>query len=158
MPTLGSARILLEVPSFGGARICQAWIFSGGSDSGVMKLIGDVKSRYNIEAPLIGFVPWDVIHHRQKLEEAGGKDRKVPVLYKRLPPTVDNVSLNPHHTHFLLVDGGETNEPAWGMPALRFDRCTWPRDPAPVWIPSAPPRIPLPGPQRSTTDPAPIRI
>ena len=79
-----------------------------------MKLIGDVKSRYNIQAPLIGFVPWAVVHHRKKLEEAGGKDRKFPVLYKRLPPTVDSVSLNPHHTHFVLVDGGEANEPAWG--------------------------------------------
>ena len=48
------------------AAMTNAWIFTGGTDSGVMKLVGEAIHKYGLDVPLIGVAPWGtslVPHH-----------------------------------------------------------------------------------------------
>lgn len=100
----------------------HAWIITGGSDTGVMKLVGDIRQRNDINAPLIGFVPWGVVHEREVLASedvysslrAVGGGRPRPATYKRYPPTAEGIPLSPQHTHFVLVDTFCEGAEAWG--------------------------------------------
>jgi hypothetical protein len=63
-------------------------VVDGGTDSGVMKLIGDAHRERNSRFPLIGVAPIDAVRfsgHRER-------DLKLPLL-------------NMGHTHFVFVDG-----------------------------------------------------
>lgn len=53
------------------ALAAKAWIFSGGSDTGVMKLVGDTVRHYDIRTPVIGVFPWGAVNNRDLLEVRG---------------------------------------------------------------------------------------
>ena len=88
----------------------KAWVITGGTDSGVMKFVGQAMHEYNVDLPLIGIAPWGATNGRRLL--AGSKGHNV--LYTAGPPSAQGAPLNPHHTHFLLVDSGKSGGEAWG--------------------------------------------
>jgi len=68
------------------------FVVDGGTDAGVMKLMGSARTKTGSEFPLIGVSPIGLV---------------------RLPNTINQspeaTELEPHHTHFLLVAGSQ-----WG--------------------------------------------
>jgi hypothetical protein len=76
------------------------WLVDGGTDEGVMKLMGEIKSRTNHDAPLIGFAPMSQLHHSPR--EGEGQHINV-----RGDQGGGVTALNPNHTHYVLVDGAE---------------------------------------------------
>ncbi|ELT97529.1 hypothetical protein CAPTEDRAFT_120255, partial [Capitella teleta] len=88
------------------AKTTGAWIISGGTNTGVMKHVGDalgdtlVQSRNNIIT--IGIAPWGVVHNRVALI---GRDVMVPY-HAVASPKSNNVVLNSNHSYFILVDNG----------------------------------------------------
>jgi hypothetical protein len=84
----------------------QAWIISGGTDTGVMKLVGEAIRASGATTPTVGIVPWGAVAQREELEGRCGDD----VVYDNsLPPPRNHANLNSHHTHFLLVDSNVEN-------------------------------------------------
>ena len=96
------------------AAMTNAWIFTGGTDSGVMKLVGEAMHKYGlVDVPLVGVAPWGAISGRYALE--GCKGEEVSVQYR--PTGADTEGrLNPYHTHQILVDdrAGSAEGSAWG--------------------------------------------
>src|SRR6266496_2180202 len=73
-----------------------AAIIDGGTNSGVMGLIGQMRGSMGAEFPLIGVLP-------------AGK-----VALPGLPPPVKDAQLESHHTHFIFVPGAHWgDESAW---------------------------------------------
>ena len=50
------------------ATSASCWITSGGTDSGVMKLVADACQKHQVAVPLIGFAPYARIHGREHIE------------------------------------------------------------------------------------------
>ena len=87
-----------------------AWVFTGGGDSGVMKIVGQVFRDARPAVPLIGVLPWGVCNGREDLVgQRGGT-----AFYDRKPPSSAGMPLNGDHTHFLLVDDGKDGQACWG--------------------------------------------
>ena len=50
------------------AQATSAWVLTGGTDSGVMQLVGRALSEYDARVAVVGITPWGVVHGREKLE------------------------------------------------------------------------------------------
>ncbi|BAP54615.1 hypothetical protein THII_0318 [Thioploca ingrica] len=78
-----------------------AGFISGGTDSGVIALLGKSVAEYHCQCPLIGIAPAPLITYPAKDISAEGA-----------LSAEEQVPLEPHHTHFVLVEtpqwGGET--------------------------------------------------
>ena len=88
------------------ANTSQIWIITAGTDTGVVKHIGDIlreyfpKSRNNIIA--IGITPWGVVSERDTLIGSG-----IEVPYYANQRVINGgFNLNNCHSYFLLVDDG----------------------------------------------------
>ena len=95
------------------AAMTNAWLFTGGTDSGVMKLVGEAMHKYGLDVPVVGVAPWGAVSGRAALEGCRGGT----VRYKPGPPKPNAGRLNPYHTHLILVDHTREyapNEMAWG--------------------------------------------
>ena len=79
----------------------NAWIITGGSNSGVMKLVGeavaDQSHKHNLT--LIGIATWGRVSNRKML-----------TLDNNTQAIISNCSLDSNHTHFILVDDGSENQ------------------------------------------------
>ena len=73
------------------AESLQAAVVDGGTDCGVMRLIGQTRTKTSAAFPLIGVLP-------------AGK-----VALPDMPPPTKATQLEPHHSHFVLVPGSQ-----WG--------------------------------------------
>ncbi|MGF1937799.1 MAG: hypothetical protein RM347_026010 [Nostoc sp. ChiQUE02] len=74
-----------------------AYIVDGGTDAGVMQLIGNARHQINAQFPLIGVVPTEKV-----------------ILPNQTESSDDAALLEPHHTHFILVPGNNWgDESAW---------------------------------------------
>ncbi|XP_065175195.1 transient receptor potential cation channel subfamily M member 2-like isoform X2 [Sycon ciliatum] len=90
----------------------NAWLVSGGTNTGVMKLVGDVVQEHTVHRAkshassrnlcAIGFATWGTLEDRESLVQQPLS--AYPVRYT----ASSSRALNPHHTHFLLVDNGST--------------------------------------------------
>lgn len=89
---------------------CNAWVLSGGTDTGIMRLVGDALARFEVKQPLIAIAPHGAIYGREDIDRtSGGRCR-----YSwDDPASEDGAPLNPYHTHFLLVDSGRSGKDAW---------------------------------------------
>ena len=67
-------------------------VIDGGTDAGIMKLIGKARTHIGANFPLLGVAAIDTV-----------------VLPDRAPASADAAPLEPNHTHFLLVPGSQ-----WG--------------------------------------------
>lgn len=50
------------------AKQTSAWLVTGGTDTGVMKLVGDAVRKLDVDVPVIGVTAWRAIHGREQLE------------------------------------------------------------------------------------------
>jgi len=94
------------------AQSAKAWIFTAGSDTGVMRLVGNALAKYNVDLPVVGVFPWGVVNEREQLANASSSSSVTA--YKPTPPSIDGAPLNPHHSHFIFVDDGKRGRQAWG--------------------------------------------
>ena len=88
----------------------NAWVTTGGQCRGVMKLVGQaLRNCYDNEknrVPCIGFCQWGFVRDKEELVNDGTP--KI-VKYKAMGNGSGNktsVSLDPNHTHFIMVDNG----------------------------------------------------
>jgi len=72
----------------------KVWFVSGGTNSGVMKLLGRARTSEAPNAPLIGVPAFGAIKDHKSLLAPESLDHSA------------GVDLEPHHSHFLLVDDG----------------------------------------------------
>lgn len=73
-----------------------AVFISGGTDSGVMRLLGNSIAAHNYQTPLIGVLPKACCTYPNQPEKPSAQAEKV--------------NLEPHHTHFLLVNAQQWGE------------------------------------------------
>ena len=113
------------------ARATNAWIVTGGTNQGVMKLVGSsvhdsTDSRRTDDIVCIGVVPFGCVY---KHEAMRGTPKGKVFAYEDLDPdkpareagkfgktdiptSKQRAALDPNHTHFLMVDDGKDG--AWG--------------------------------------------
>ena len=98
----------------------NAWIFCGGLDFGIPNLVGTIlqQRRHECESPLIGAVSWSAIANREQLlyDSRGNQDPEPGSkrFYTDGAPDEDTgtVSLQPNHSHFVIVDSTVSITPA----------------------------------------------
>ena len=90
----------------------NAWVFTGGTHTGVMKLVANAFQEYGVSVPLIAVTPLGCVKGRRVFDGA----RNVSATYSACaePATATGAPLNPSHTHFVLVDDGKVAPAAWG--------------------------------------------
>jgi hypothetical protein len=69
--------------SFAGAlldatRNTNAWVVSGGSNVGVMKLVGDSLSKFSSHEVALGIAPWGTMHGRTQMRSEAREMRRLP--------------------------------------------------------------------------------
>ncbi|XP_072167495.1 transient receptor potential cation channel subfamily M member 3-like [Diadema setosum] len=90
----------------------DAWILTGGTHTGVMRHVGravrehTLRSRQKITA--IGVVSWGIVDNREDLIETRSEVSTQRIKHYRLTSSDrgSGASLDPNHTHFILVDDG----------------------------------------------------
>ncbi|NJR41558.1 MAG: hypothetical protein HC767_01725 [Akkermansiaceae bacterium] len=87
------------------AQEMQAIVVDGGTDSGVMRLMGHARASIGATFPLVGVCPGELVNLR-------GLSTQTRFSQSDLS---DRVALEPHHTHFFLVPGFE-----WGAESKYF--------------------------------------
>jgi len=95
------------------ASATDAWTFTGGTDTGVMKLVAGALAKANVVTPIVGVAPFQQITDKQRFFDAerdrdrgaSGQERKVHYV-KRAQNSSASSALDSQHTHFLLVDSG----------------------------------------------------
>eukprot|EP00316_Scyphosphaera_apsteinii_P022830 CAMPEP_0119346800 /NCGR_PEP_ID=MMETSP1333-20130426/108193_1 /TAXON_ID=418940 /ORGANISM="Scyphosphaera apsteinii, Strain RCC1455" /LENGTH=1308 /DNA_ID=CAMNT_0007359319 /DNA_START=65 /DNA_END=3991 /DNA_ORIENTATION=+ len=93
------------------AASANAWLITGGTDTGVMRLAANAMASYGVKSPLIAINAFGTCNGRENI--IGAKDNLV--LYTNVaPPSTQGAPLNPHHTHFVMVDAGLEGRKAWG--------------------------------------------
>eukprot|EP00730_Choanoeca_flexa_P007583 TRINITY_DN12352_c1_g1_i1.p1 TRINITY_DN12352_c1_g1~~TRINITY_DN12352_c1_g1_i1.p1 ORF type:complete len:1459 (+),score=335.46 TRINITY_DN12352_c1_g1_i1:373-4377(+) len=84
----------------------DAWIVTGGTHTGVMKLVGELMADLTKDkfVPVIGIASWGIIHKKEELVTAHLKARlDIPIEHQQA------TSLDQNHNMFLLVDNGTAN-------------------------------------------------
>lgn len=85
------------------------WVTSGGTNTGVMKLVGDAV--HGTSNTCIGIVSWGVIAKREDLVSSAEKPAGGTFPYHLGSYLLeDGVFLDYNHTHFLLVDDGSVGK------------------------------------------------
>ena len=107
------------------AKATNAWIVTGGTDSGVMQLVGTALAEYDAHVACVGIVTWGVVLGREGLEGSAGELREVT---RDKPNSVEGANLEPNHTHYLMVDTGKVGSAR----ALGWTRTS----PSPFTLPS----------------------
>lgn len=93
------------------AQATNAWVFTGGTDSGVMALTGQALAEVSSDVACVGISTWGVIHSRDKLH---GRRGGLGILQQLEPSSASGTNLEPNHSHFVLVDSGKEGKTAWG--------------------------------------------
>ncbi|CAF0905041.1 unnamed protein product [Rotaria sordida] len=87
------------------ARTTGAWIITGGMNTGIMKLVGEIvqinPDRFR-PIPLIGIATWGCVSGRQDLDVHGSNVQYA----KSRSNTKGEAPLEPNHTKFIFVDDG----------------------------------------------------
>lgn len=96
------------------AKLTKAWIITGGTNTGVMKLVGEAVRDHllghdqKVNVTIIGIVPWGCISGKNALVNKENSDRGLWPAYIKEPfkRERNEATLEPNHSHFLLVDNG----------------------------------------------------
>ena len=81
----------------------DCWFTSGGSDSGVMAILGQARAKRAPRAPLIGIMPWGVVKNRELfMSETASRPPRGNDKALHTPPSVE-IQTEDNHTHFLMV-------------------------------------------------------
>ncbi|XP_060069972.1 transient receptor potential cation channel subfamily M member 2-like [Ylistrum balloti] len=93
-------------------RTTRPWIISEGTDTGIMKVVGEAVHDFNITSQrsivAIGIATWGAIEGRNCLRNTTGDNHKT-CMYPYSAAT-NKAFLNPNHTHFILVDDGSNDQ------------------------------------------------
>ncbi|XP_065333383.1 transient receptor potential cation channel trpm isoform X3 [Cloeon dipterum] len=88
------------------AKTTGAWIFTGGTNTGVTRQVGDAllteRAQRSGRVVSIGIAPWGIVENNSELV---GKNRDVPY-HSISSPRSKFAVLNSRHAYFLLVDNG----------------------------------------------------
>ncbi|XP_035828049.1 transient receptor potential cation channel subfamily M member-like 2 isoform X2 [Aplysia californica] len=87
-----------------------AWIVTGGTNTGVMKHVGEAVRDFGLTSEgrvmTIGIAPWGCVQNKEHLI-TNDNQGKWPALYRIEKDVKKRQSfLDPNHTHFILVDNG----------------------------------------------------
>lgn len=107
------------------AKETEVWFITGGTDSGIMKLVGTARSQHAAEAPLIGVAAWHCITGHNDMEKEfcdPKRDRSKMWQYEEKNHSSGGstyqkqILINPQHSHFFLIKGddetfGDEHEP-----------------------------------------------
>ncbi|CAH1123867.1 unnamed protein product [Ceutorhynchus assimilis] len=92
------------------ARSTGAWIFTGGTNTGVTRHVGDAllleRSQRTGRVNTLGIAPWGIVENNQDLI---GHNTEVPY-HSISSPRSKNAALNNRHAYFLLVDNGTVSK------------------------------------------------
>ncbi|XP_076047574.1 transient receptor potential cation channel, subfamily M isoform X4 [Oratosquilla oratoria] len=94
------------------AKTTGAWVFTGGTNTGVTRHVGEaLASESSIRVRggrvvSVGIAPWGIVERRQDLVS---RNKDVPY-HPINSPKSRFAALNSHHTFFLLVDNGTTGK------------------------------------------------
>ena len=92
------------------ARASKAWLITGGTDTGVMKIVADAMASHGVNLPVIGIAPLGCVNRHSLLSGCKGGT----VRYPGSTATGSGAPLNKHHNHFVLVDNGVYSPAPWG--------------------------------------------
>lgn len=105
----------------GAAKKTGGWVFTGGTDSGVMDLVGKAMHKHDSRrmVPCIGIAPFGALKEkwRQELEkdEAHGAEANIVEAPSKDDMVADKLAgLQQHHTHIVLIDSGDRGPAAFG--------------------------------------------
>jgi transient receptor potential cation channel subfamily M protein 2 len=107
----------------GAASGTDAWILTGGTEAGIMKVIGDMQSEWGSPALCIAMAPIGAVKNGRALEN----DKNTIVFYEndkdgKVINNKDGAYLDPNHTHYILFDTGKNLEEhgavAWASDSL----------------------------------------
>ncbi|XP_063692912.1 transient receptor potential cation channel subfamily M member-like 2 isoform X2 [Bolinopsis microptera] len=88
----------------------DAWVITGGTNTGVMKLVGEAVRGYsgsNITS--IGIASWGIIKNKEQLLKPTKRKEKKKLVFDyptKASPAAFEAYMDPNHSHFLLVDDG----------------------------------------------------
>ncbi|KAK3749590.1 hypothetical protein QZH41_019731, partial [Actinostola sp. cb2023] len=97
------------------AQTTDAWIFTGGTNTGVMKHVGEAVRGQTVTHPtmddesrlhVIGIATWGIIDHRETLIT----NKDTVTYHMTSSMTSSGACLDNNHTHFILVDNGSTGK------------------------------------------------
>lgn len=117
-----SDKLVIERGLSAAIKTTNAWLMTGGTDSGVMKFVGRIVAKISSpRSPVVcvGIAPFDLI------VAAGDMERIAPGTVFSYPASAphdaakSNFLLEPHHSHFLLVDSGPQGSPSADEALLR---------------------------------------
>ena len=95
------------------ATAAHAWVITGGTDTGVMHLVGKAMHDAGVDGkvPLLGISAHGAVNNRDKFDSLKfGR----AVYQDPDKPSVDGAPISPHHSHFLFIDSGREQRKAWG--------------------------------------------
>eukprot|EP00965_Chrysotila_dentata_P122528 4049801-Pleurochrysis_carterae.AAC.3 len=111
------------------AHATNAWIVTGGTDTGVMRLVGRALASFDERVTVVGITAWGSLLEREHME--GCRGQRIEITNQKKNDRF-GANLEPHHTHFLMVDDGSRADKAWVRsltPRLPLRRRT-PRSPS----------------------------
>ncbi|KXJ08257.1 Transient receptor potential cation channel subfamily M member 7 [Exaiptasia diaphana] len=95
------------------AKTTGAWIITGGTNTGVMKHVGEAVKEQQLmlgsdsEVHVIGIASWGIVDKQNSLIQEKGASGRYPAVYSMEPtPGFSGAMLDSNHSHFLLVDNG----------------------------------------------------
>ncbi|KAK7104609.1 hypothetical protein V1264_019300 [Littorina saxatilis] len=98
----------------------NAWIITGGTATGVMKLVGEAVEGYVTDSEngkkqqlvVLGIASWGFVAQRKKLKDAERFPKKSPAQYEPQKTVEEDkdAPLDKNHTHFILVDNGSVGK------------------------------------------------
>ncbi|XP_028516082.1 transient receptor potential cation channel subfamily M member 3-like [Exaiptasia diaphana] len=100
------------------AQITGAWLITGGTNTGVMKHIGEAVRGHTVmsrgaqlkdrahKVHLIGIASWGIVNHREKLVDA----QEVVAYHMTSSLQSSGACLDNNHSHFILVDNGTIDQ------------------------------------------------
>ena len=89
----------------------KAWVFTGGTDAGVMDLVGRALAEYRADVTCIGVAAWGIVHNREAMR---GCEGGLVQVNKDQASSGLGANLEPNHSHFILVDAKKEGPSAWG--------------------------------------------
>lgn len=84
------------------AQALNAYVVDGGTNTGVMRLLGEARTHNRATFPLIGVAAIGTVALPDPISNSFSSNSSV----------VDRAELEPHHTHFLLVPGSQWGDEA----------------------------------------------
>jgi hypothetical protein len=88
------------------AETSKACIVDGGTDTGVMKLLGDAVNRSGHSVDLIGVAGWGAVIGRHCMHRGSGGMESRAYYSKTKPTSATGAGLDPNHKFYVLVDDG----------------------------------------------------